>query len=148
MTGPREFPDVIDHLPTLQGRSAPFRISWARQEESFADRRIASVVAIATAPPVRSFHPETVSAIRPPVTLLTGGADTEAPTDQCAAWLCDLHPGSRDHDLGEDVGHYTFLDNPADRSLVGKVDILTDRPGVDRRDVHRRSADLVLEALP
>ncbi|MEM8851489.1 MAG: dienelactone hydrolase [Pseudomonadota bacterium] len=146
-TGPREFPNVVDHIPSLLKGSAPFRAAWARQSETFADPRITALVAIAPAPPVRALSAETVAAIRLPVMLLTAGSDTEAPTDHGAAWLCKLNARFRRHNLGDAVGHYTFLDHPADRSLIGKVDIFTDRRGVDRTRVHTSAADLVRFAL-
>ena len=147
MRGPREFPDVADHVPELMETSAEFRQSWDRQSDDFCDPRIKSVVAIAPAPPVRGFFPDSLATIQVPVTLITGGADIEAPTTHCADWLVERNPGFAHHEIGADVGHYTFLDLPADRSMAGTVDIFTDAPGVDRAAVHTKTSRLVIEAL-
>ncbi len=145
--GPKEFPDAADSIPFLLETSDAFRTSWARHGDDFKDARIASIVAIASAPPVRSFIPRTVSDLRLPVTILTGGADLEAPSEQCAHWIFALNSRVQHYDLGQDVGHYTFLDFPADRSLIGTSDIFTDREGVDRRRVHEKAIGLVLSSL-
>ncbi len=145
--GPKEFPDAADSIPALMENSAVFRSSWARHGEDFTDARIASVLAIAPAPPIRAFVPKTVSAIKVPITLITGGADVEAPTEQCADWIVSLNPHVVHHDLGQDVGHYTFLDLPANRALVGKVDIFTDRSGVERHSVHKAAISLASSSL-
>ena len=145
--GPREFPDAADHIPDLIRTSAVFRTSWARHGDDFSDPRVTSVVAIAPAPPVRSFHPGSMSDIALPVTLLTGGADTEAPPEHCADWLVSLNDRFVHHTLGQEVGHYTFLSVPQDKSLLGTVDIFTDADGVDRLRVHERAAQLVRDSL-
>lgn len=145
--GPKEFPDVADQIPVLAETSDAFQQSWARQGDDFTDSRIASVVAIAPAPPVRAFIPQSVARIKRPVTLLTGGADIEAPTAQCADWLMAQNAGFEHYDLGEHVGHYTFLEIPADRNLVGRVDIFSDHADVERATVHETAANSVMNAV-
>ncbi len=145
--GPKEFPDLADHIPTLAKDSVAFRNSWNRHSENFTDERIKSVVAIAPPPPIRAFTAQSLAQITRPVTILTGGADLEAPAQHCADWLVQQNPAFRRYDLGRDVGHYTFLDFPADSSLVGKVDIFTDPETVDRAKIHRQAAARVVQAL-
>ena len=145
--GPPEFPDAADALPHLLDSSAPFRAAWDRQGQSFHDPRIRSVIAMAAPPPVRAFVPESVSAITLPVTLIAGGGDTEAPSAQCTDWLGRLNQGFRCHDLGPDIGHYTFLGEPAGEVPEPLAFLFADAPGVSRRAVHGQIFEIVLNAL-
>jgi len=145
--GPKEFPNVAASIPMLKSKSQAFRVSWARHGDDFSDARVSSVLAIAPAPTIRAFLPETVASITTPITLLTGGADTEAPSAHCADWIVSLNSNVEHHDLGRDVGHYTFLDFPQDKTLWGKEDIFCDHEGVERKKVHQCVIDLVAKRL-
>lgn len=145
--GPIEFPDAADNISTLMETSDAFRVSWARHQEDYNDARIKSVVAIAPAPPIRSFLPHSVAEIQLPVVILTGGADCEAPSEHCANWLVSQNSRFQHHDLGEHVGHYTFLDFPSDKSLVGKTDIFSDHQSVDRSKVHKQAIEIAKQSL-
>lgn len=145
--GPKEFPDAADSFPALLERSNAFRQSWARHGEDFTDDRIKSIVAIAPAPPVRSFTPQTIAQLPRPLTILTGGADFEAPSEHCADWLMTQNKRFERHDLGSNVGHYTFLEYPSDKSLIGEVDIFSDHESVDRTKIHEQASNIVLQAL-
>lgn len=144
---PREFPDLAAHIPDLQRHSVAFRHSWARHGADYTDKRIRSVVAMAPAPPVRSFTPTSISAVAVPVAILTGGADREAPWDCCAGWLLSRNTRFRCHDLGPQVGHYTFLERPSDPAMSGKVDIFSDHESLDRGALHEKAAEVVVQAL-
>lgn len=146
-TGPKEFPGAADSIPGLIETSDAFRQSWARYGDDFTDMRIKSVVAIAPAPPIRSFVTQSIAQLTLPVTILTGGADHEAPSEHCADWLMRQNESFRHHDLGRDVGHYTFLEFPSDKMLIGKVDIFSDHEGVNRSRLHEEAAKIVLRAL-
>jgi predicted dienelactone hydrolase len=136
--GPREMPDAADHIPMLTQTSAPFRFSWARQSNSFLDERIRAVIAIAPPPSVRGFDPATVAAIRTPVTLITGGADTEAPSQECADWLRHTNPSLRGISVGSMAGHYTFLGLPGPAATPDDALLFHDNRGVSRAEVHRQ----------
>lgn len=145
--GPKEFPDAADSIPALVETSKAFLQSWSRHGDDFSDNRIKSVVAIAPAPPIRSFTPQSIIQLQLPITILTGGADNEAPSEHCADWLMRQNRHFERHDLGSNVGHYTFLEYPSDKSLVGKVDTFSDHETVDRKDVHKQAAKIVLQAF-
>lgn len=81
------------------------------------------------------------------MTILTGGANYEAPAEHCADWPVTKNSGFQRHDLGQDVGHYTFLEFPSDTVLIGKGDIFTDHETVDRHKIHLDAAEIVLQAL-
>ncbi|MEZ5776794.1 MAG: hypothetical protein R3E44_00385 [Paracoccaceae bacterium] len=145
--GPKEFPDAADSVPTLMETSDSFRRSWAEHGHDRTDTRIKSVVAIAPAPPIRSFVPQSVAELQLPVVILTGGADKEAPSEHCADWLVSQNDQFQRHDLGKHVGHYTFLDFPSDQSLIGKADIFSDHESVDRNKVHEQAAEIVIQCF-
>jgi len=145
--GPKEFPDAEKHIASLQRTSEVFRQSWARHGDDFADDRITCAVVIAPPPPVRSFTEKSVHLIGIPTTILTGGADTDAPSEHCADWLLTQNNSFQHYDLGQDVGHYTFLGHPSDKTLLGNVDIFCDHENINRVQVHKHTAKVVLETL-
>ena len=145
--GPKEFPDAADSIPTLMETSDAFRVSWARHGDDYSDVRIKSVVGIAPATRIRSFVSQSIAELELPVVILTGGADDEAPSEHCADWLALQNDRFQRHDLGRYVGHYTFLDFPSDKSLIGKVDIFSDHESVDRSKVHEQTAKIVIQSL-
>lgn len=145
--GPQEFPDLFDHMKDLATSSRSFQQSWARHGEDFSDPRIGALVMMAPPPPVRSLTPRSIARIEQPTTILTAGTDYEAPPEHGVTWLQGQNPGFQHQDLGQHVGHYSFLELPADKALMGIVDIFTDHPEVDRKDIHRRAAKLVRGAL-
>ncbi|MEM7004992.1 MAG: hypothetical protein AAF498_03855 [Pseudomonadota bacterium] len=102
-------------------------------------------MAIAPAPSVRAFVPHSVAELQLPVAILTGGADCEAPSERCADWLVSQNDKFQRHHLGNEVGHYTFLDFPSDKSLIGKEDIFSDHESVDRSKVHKQTTEIVFK---
>lgn len=145
--GPREFPDVASHAPRLLEKSEAFRCSWGRHGENFRDARIRSIIAIAPPPPVRAFTEGSVRSISLPVTLIVAGSDTEAPREECADWLTSLNPRFHLHNLGSNVGHYTFLGLPTARALHESPELFEDAEGVDRAKIHNEAVAIMLNAL-
>lgn len=146
-SGPREFPNAADAIPALLKTSQAFATSWARSEDDFSDYRIKKVVAIAPPPPVRAFTASSLAKIKAPLFIITGEGDIEAPSEQCADWLIMQNDWFQRFDLGRHVGHYTFLDFPSDRKLIGQETIFTDHESVDRGLVHKQTADIILKYL-
>jgi predicted dienelactone hydrolase len=144
MRGPREFPDLSDHAARLLATSPQFRDSQARHGRSYRDPRIKAVLALAPAPPVQGFSPESLAALALPVRIAVGEADQEAPAEICAAWLASHLPDCELTRLGRDVGHYAFLCKATDtgRRMMPAVSI--DAPGVDRAANHRQAADIAI----
>ncbi|AXI47161.1 dienelactone hydrolase [Sulfitobacter sp. SK012] len=145
--GPKEFPDAADHIPTLIETSQAFRHSWARHGDDFTDTRINPCAVIAPAPPIRSFTPQSIAQVGVPMTILTGGADPESPSVHCADWLVKQNKGFQHHDLGRNVGHYTFLEYPSDAPLIGQLDVFSDHVSVDRMKVHEQATKIIRETL-
>ncbi|KAF0120119.1 MAG: dienelactone hydrolase domain-containing protein [Xanthobacteraceae bacterium] len=146
--GPREFPDIADRVAPLLKSSATFRAAWERQSEPQGDARVASVVALAPAPPVRGFREASLRGLsHVAVTIATGEADVEAPFEACSAWLQSLLPNCTLCSLGAAVGHYQLLGEGTALGLRVMPDIFGDPPGVDRRAVHAAASRIVLDAL-
>ena len=139
--GPREFPDLADRIPELHGQSIQFRQSIKRQSDSYLEPRIKAVVALAPAPPVRSFKPESVAKIAVPTTIIAGQNDLEAPHRQCALWLKENNPAFQIELLGHDVGHYVFLPEATDVGKAHGPEICRDPVSVDRAAIHRFAAE-------
>ncbi|MEL6640161.1 MAG: dienelactone hydrolase [Pseudomonadota bacterium] len=147
MRGPKEFADMADELETLRETSTTFQASMKRHTDNYADDRICTFVAIAPAPTVQAFTSQSLRAISRPVSLITGGADQEAPKEICSDWLKTQNPDFRYHNVGEHVGHYTFLSGPTKVGLKTKLDIFQDHPNVERFDVQTTTLQIITATL-
>ena len=139
--GPREFPDIGGYIPNLLATSPEFRASQARHSLSYRDPRIRAILALAPAPPVRSFSIESLRSIELPVGIMVGPADIEAPVQECAAWLAEHIPTSELTLLEPDAGHYVFLCEATDPGRKAEPAICLDPAGVDRSSIHDRAAE-------
>lgn len=145
--GPAEFPDLPDRIPDLLRESATFRTSWEGHGADLTDSRVGRAITLAAAPPVRAFTSDSLAAVNRPVTLISSGADTEAPVEQCSDWLVAQNLSFDHVSMGAQVGHYTFLGLPAEGSFTMAPQLFTDAPGIDRAKVHADCLDAVLKAL-
>ena len=138
--GPREFPRLDKEIDGLRRTSTRFRQSWSRASDDYKDPRVRAAIALAPAPPVRSFDPDSLSSIRLPVGLMVGQDDREAPHDQCALWLKSQNPAFELSLLGDSVGHYVFLNSATDHGRSVAPVLCRDAPGVDRSAIHDAAA--------
>ena len=83
-----------------------------------------------------------MKAVTRPVAILVGGADAEAPPQECAGWLDEQLPNSHLVFLGPEVGHRVFLCESTDLSRRADPIACVDPPGVDRRLLHDEFAAL------
>ncbi|WP_321377585.1 alpha/beta hydrolase [Rhizobium sp.] len=143
--GPREFPDLGEQVARLLETSAVFRASWNRKSLSYEDSRIKAALLCAPAPTVRGLTGESLSKIAVPVAIAAVGADIEAPSDLCAAWVHEQLPSSTMGLLDPMAGHYAFLCECSEWGKVRETEICADAPGVDRRWIHDRAAALAIE---
>ena len=144
LRGPREFPDLADHLDELEQTSAPFRASLARHTHSYRDPRFKAVFAMAPAPTVRGFSPESLEQIKIPVHIQTGAADTECPVETCTDWLGRQNPAFGIEILPGKVGHYVYLSEALEAAVQDLPAISIDPPEVDRHAIHRHAASVAI----
>ena len=137
----------MDQFGKLQTGSRGFAASRARESDSYRDPYVRSIIAIAPAPTVRAFAVSSLQEITLPVTLITGGADDEAPAAHGAEWLHTTNENFDFFNVGADVGHFTFLGLPEGEVRLGAEVLFRDLPGVSRAQVHADTAELVFAAL-
>lgn len=135
--GPREFPDLADHLPRLLDGSAVFRDSWARMSQSYHDPRIKAALLLAPGRSVQGFGEDSLASIQAPSRIMIGGADVLVPT---AHWLHERLPTSTLDIVAPEAGHYVFLPETTAEGRNADPACCVDPPSVDRGAVHRRVA--------
>ena len=145
--GPREFPNIDKEISRLMSSSIRFRQSWDQHGASYFDPRVSKCVAIAPAPPVRSFLPKSVSDIACPTFIISGEADIEAPFHQCAQWLSNQNSSFQIKSLGENVGHYVFLAECTEEGICVEPDICIDHPTIVRSEIHEYVASQIRDFL-
>jgi|SRR5258706_1349848 predicted dienelactone hydrolase len=137
--GPRELPDLADHLPGLLENSAIFRESWARMSNSYRDERFKAALLLAPGRSVHGFNEQQLSAIETPTRIVVGGFDFVAPA---ATWLHQRLRTSTFDLLASEVGHYVFLPEATDAGRRAGPDVCVDAPSVDRGAIHKHVATL------
>lgn len=140
--GPREFPDLADHLPRLLDTSSIFRDSWARMSQSYHDPRIKAALLLAPGRSVQSFSEDSIAAIAAPSRIMVGGSDFLVPV---AHWLHERLPNSALDIVAPEAGHYVFLPESTAAGRTADPACCVDPPSVDRGAVHRRVAAVAAE---
>jgi predicted dienelactone hydrolase len=140
--GPREFPDLADHLPVLLETSAVLRESWARMSAPYQDTRIKAALVLAPGNSVLGCNEDSLASIKTPARIVVGGADFVLPV---ANWLHERWPGSVLARLAPEVGHYVFLPEATEAGRQAEPACCVDATGVDRRSVHDHVAALAAE---
>ena len=140
--GPREFPDLADHLPRLLETSAIFRESWARMSVSYLDTRVKAALLLAPGNSVLGCSEDGLRSITTPARIVVGGSDFVL---SVSTWLHERLATSALDRLAPEVGHYVFLPEATDAGLQAGPDCCADAPGVDRRAVHDQVAALAAE---
>ena len=131
--GPREFPDLADHLPGLLDNSAIFRASWARMSDSYRDERFKAALLLAPGRSVQGFSEQSLAAIKTPTRIIVGESDFVAPG---AIWLHERLRTSTLELLPQGTGHYVFLPEATSAGRLADPVCCIDAPGIDRRTVH------------
>ena len=144
--GPKEFPDLVDHIDRLFANSEVFRQSWARHGQSFRDERISSGILLAPPPPVRALTPRSVAGISAPLTIFAAANDTEANPDLFARWLCKQNP---DFELTvlPDADHYAFLGPLTEKGETILSSLFAGNPSDDRERLHADVGNAILEHI-
>ncbi|MBY3416868.1 dienelactone hydrolase [Rhizobium laguerreae] len=140
--GPREFPDLADHIPALLRTSDVFRDSWSRMSESYRDDRIKAALICAPGRSVLGFSEESLKAVDAPAFILVGDADRASPAEECSSWLhARLRRGAL-RIFGGGLGHYVFVPEGTALGLAFAAELFTDPPGIERAAIHDEIADL------
>lgn len=134
---PRTFEQLLATVRKTNGESL------ARSGESYRDPRIKAVFAIA---PVLgfTFSAESLSALRLPVAIVAGAADTIAPAASSADGLRADIRGAKETTL-PGVGHYEFLDTCTAAGKLAQPRYCADPPGIDRDAVHAQTSALAIQ---
>jgi predicted dienelactone hydrolase len=140
--GPREFPDLADHLPGLLETSAIFRDSWARMSVSYLDTRFKAALMLAPGNSVLGCNEDGLRSITTPTRIVVGGSDFVLPV---STWLHERLEANELVMLAREVGHYVFLPEATDYGRRASPDCCIDAPGVDRKAVHAHVAALAAE---
>lgn len=140
--GPREFPDLADHLPGLIESSAVFRKSWARMSNDYRDPRVKAALLMAPGRSVLGFSEQSLSSIEAPTRTAVGGSDFVRPA---AIWLHQRLRADTLHPLAAEAGHYVFLPEATETGRRSDPHCCVDAPAVDRRSVHEHVAALAAE---
>lgn len=144
--GPREFPDLPDHIDRLFSTSEVFRQSWARHGQSYRDERISSGIILAPPPPVRALTPTSVREISNPVSILAAANDTEADTNLCAHWLCEQN--QRFHlTVLDDADHYAFLGPTTEKGAAILSGLVTGLPPEIRERTRTEIGAAILDRI-
>ena len=139
----REFPDAPGLFEELKKTDPVVQESLRHANDSFRDKRIKRVFAIA--PALGSgFTKAGMGNIKIPVFIVVGKADKVTPLATNAQRYANLIKGARLTVLPGEIGHYTFL---AECNSHGRavVDICRDGEAIDRAAVHQRVAQLAFE---
>ena len=141
--GPREFPDLADHIPSLL-QDRMFLESWNRRRDSFKDDRVKAALAIAPGRSVLGFAKQSLEQITVPIHIIGGDADVIAPAAECCSWLRENVQTSSLDILKGGVGHYAFLPEPTPQGLRAAPDVFTDVEGLVREHVHDHVAQIAI----
>ncbi|KAA1175479.1 hypothetical protein FP026_28740 [Rhizobium tropici] len=141
--GPREFPDLADHIPSLL-QDSRFLESWNRRRGNFRDERVKAALAIAPGRSVLGFAKESLEEITAPVQIIGGDADIIAPAHECCTWLHENVRSSSLEIMGGGVGHYTFLPEATPQGLKASPAVFTDIAGLVRENVHNHVAQMAI----
>ena len=138
-----EFPDAIRLFEELRKRDPVIQESLRHAGDSFRDKRITAIFAIAPALG-GGFTKAGLSKIKVPVYIVIGQGDQVTPLATNAERYANFIKGARLTILPGGIGHYTFL---AECNAHGKLvlSICRDEEGVDRAEVHQRVAKLAFE---
>jgi predicted dienelactone hydrolase len=138
-----EFPDAHKLFAQIKKTDPEVRRSLRHAGDSYKDKRIKRVFAIA--PALGSGFTKTgLSRIEVPVFIIIGQADKVTPLKTNAQRYANFIKGARLTVLPGEVRHYTFL---AECNAHGKavVDICRDAETIDRAKIHEQVAQMAFE---
>jgi predicted dienelactone hydrolase len=130
-----EYPDNFHELPKVMAEPAMTAIA-AEQRADLSDPRVKAAFVIAPAV-IQGIRFESLRAIRKPVGIALGDADTVAPPTTNGELAATLIPGAT-IDVLPGVRHYDFLPECGPGGSVLPAAYCAETPGVSRRAAHER----------
>ena len=143
---PPEFPDLrakYDQLTKLAKNDAVVADAFHHASDSRRDGRVRAVFAIAPALGP-AFDTKSLEKISIPVEIVAGDADQNVPVASSAKYFAAHIAEAKLTLLSGGVGHYVFLDTCTDAARHINPVLCTDGPGVDRADIHSKTAEMAL----
>jgi predicted dienelactone hydrolase len=140
-TAPPEFSDLLAKGQALEASDPAFAKALANDTKSYRDPRIRAAFAMAPAlgPAVTA---ASLVAIKIPVAIVAGEADSVVPVDASAKYYAGKIPHAALTIFPGEVDHYTFVDVCTDLGHSTRPNLCDDRTGVDREAVHAATIDL------
>jgi predicted dienelactone hydrolase len=140
-TAPPEFLDLLAKGQALAAADPAFAKALAGDAKSYRDPRIRAAFAMAPAlgPAVTA---ASLAAIKIPVTIVAGAADSVMPVETNAKSYAGKIPHAALTIFPGTVDHYTFVDVCTDFGHSMRPKLCNDRAGVDREAVHATTIDL------
>jgi len=136
---PPEFPDLVEQWQQLADNDADFQQALKHASESYRDRRVLAVFAMAPALGP-AFTPASLQQIAIPVEIVAGADDESVPVGSSAKYFAKHIPGAKLIIFPGRVGHYVFLPTCSELGQQALPLLCTDAPGVDRAAVHAQTA--------
>ncbi|MFL0801015.1 MAG: alpha/beta hydrolase [Agarilytica sp.] len=133
----KEFPDMYTVFDEIKD-TAQVKLSLAKQKKDYSVDVFKAGYVIAPAV-IQVFTPESLKAIKRPVSITVGANDVIAPPSTNAKWLHKKIPGSHYKQI-EKVGHYTFLPECGSGGKKILPDLCRDHKDVKRKDIHMQVA--------
>jgi len=113
-------------------------------EQSFVDPRIQSVIALDPALGHAATR-QSLSEMNMPVLVIGSKQNDFLPYERHAGYYAATIPDAQSLSFDQGEGHFAYLDPCQHAHQAMGVAICTDRPGVDRRKVHQRAAEAMLQ---
>jgi predicted dienelactone hydrolase len=112
--------------------------------QNFFDARIKSVIALDPALGHATTQ-QSLSDMRIPVLVIGSQQNDFLPYDRHAGYYAATIPNAQSLLFDQGEGHFVYLDPCKHAYQAMGVAICTDRPGVDRREVHKKAATVMLK---
>jgi predicted dienelactone hydrolase len=140
---PPEMKRLKEDEKKLDELSPAMKASMAHAGDSYRDKRIKAVFAIAPALG-EAFDSTSFADVNIPVSLMAGTDDMTAPVKTNIDRIASFLPGA-ELMLAPGAAHYTFLDTCLPVVAERLANICIDHPGVDRDEVHEQAVERALD---
>jgi predicted dienelactone hydrolase len=140
---PPEFPTLFEDFDRLSKTDPEFQEALRHAGDSYRDARVRAVFAIAPALGP-AFPAGPLERISIPVEIVAGAADQSVPVASSAKYFAAHIPGAGLTLFPGGVGHYVFLPTCTKQAKKSIPLLCTDGPGVDRTQIHAKTAKMAL----